>query len=48
MTHFIQRVIGLDETIQKRYQEKIKKTDKNIHPQIIRYAEKLAKYTESN
>jgi hypothetical protein len=45
MTHFIQRVIGLDETIQKKYQEKINKTDKNINPQILRYATLLTKYS---
>jgi hypothetical protein len=46
MTHFIQRFIGLDNTIDKKYQKKIDKEDK--HPDIIRLASKITKYVNED
>ena len=46
MTHFIQRVIGLEQTIQKKYHNEINKSDQNLNPKIIRFAQILSKYTK--
>lgn len=46
MTHFIQRFIGLDNTVDKKYQKKIDKKDK--HPDIIRLATKITKYVNED
>lgn len=44
MTHFIQRLIGVQQTLDKSYQKKIDK-DKDTHPDILRIVQKIVKYS---
>lgn len=48
MTHFIQRLIGLEDTVKKNYHKKIDKTNEELNPKIVRYSQLITKYTQNN